>query len=102
GNLGAVLRTADGAGAAAVGVLDPSCDIYNPNVVRACLGALFSVAVIQCGAHEFEAFCKNRGVKVIATTPHTSSLYYDVDMRGATAILMGSEALGLSNHWLDR
>ncbi len=101
GNLGAVLRTADGAAADAVVVLDPRCDVFNPNVVRASVGALFSVPVIECEPKEFLEYCRKNHVKLVATTPHTNTFHYTANLSQSVAILLGSEAFGLSPELMD-
>lgn len=102
GNLGAVLRTADGAGVDAIIVLDPRCDIFNPNAIRASVGAIFSVPVVECSAQEFLEYCKKNKIKLVATTPHTETFHYTANLSQSVAILMGSEAFGLSPELMDQ
>lgn len=102
GNLGAVLRTADGAGADAVVVLDSRCDTFNPNAIRASVGAIFSVPVVECSAESFLTYCQQNKIKIVATTPHTEKFHYTVNLSQSVAILMGSEAFGLSPELLDK
>ncbi len=99
GNLGAVLRSADAAGATAVIVCDPLADLYNPNVVRSSTGALFSVPCVASTSQECIAFLKKRGIAILTAQLQDSQLYYDTDMRAATAIVLGSEATGLTQLW---
>ncbi len=99
GNLGAVLRSADAAGADAVIVCDPLGDLYNPNVVRSSLGSLFTVPCVSCGSEECVAFLRERGISILTAQLQDSELYYDTDMRRACAIVLGSEAKGLSDLW---
>lgn len=99
GNLGAVLRSADAAGADAVIVCDPLTDIYNPNLIRSSIGALFTVPTAVCTSDECIAFLKGRGVSVLTAQLQDSSLYYDTDMRKGTAIVIGTESTGLSDTW---
>jgi TrmH family RNA methyltransferase len=101
GNLGAVLRSADAAGVSAVVVCDPRCDLYNPNMMRASTGAFFSVPCVACETDECIRFLKRRGIQILTAQLQDSSLYYDVDMRRATAIVMGTEATGLTQPWRD-
>jgi TrmH family RNA methyltransferase len=96
GNLGAILRSADAAGVDGVIVCGKGADIYNPNVVRASLGTLFTVPVTESTAEEAVRWLKEKGVKIIATTPNTDKSYFDADLSGACAIVMGSEHEGLS------
>lgn len=100
GNLGAILRSADAAGVDGLIVCGKSTDIYNPNVVRASIGTVFTVPVVKAAVPESIEWLKEKGIKTIATTPHTKAEYYDTDMRGPCAIVMGSEHEGLSDVWL--
>jgi TrmH family RNA methyltransferase len=99
GNLGAILRSADAAGADAVVVCDPLTDLYNPNVVRASTGAVFSMPMVACTSEECIDFLKARGIAILTAQLQDSSLYYDTDMCRATAIVMGTEATGLTDQW---
>lgn len=100
GNLGAILRSADAAGGDAVIVCDPSTDIYNPNVVRASLGTLFSQPVVQHETPATIAWLRERGVQIVAATPSADLVYTEADLRPATALALGSEKAGLSAAWL--
>ncbi|MCS6827256.1 MAG: RNA methyltransferase [Caldilinea sp.] len=100
GNLGAILRTADAAGVDGV-IVCGGVDVHNPNVVRASLGTLFTVPVAEATAPEAIAWLKGRGIHLVAATPDASVLYTAVDMRGPVAVVMGSEAEGLSREWLS-
>ena len=99
GNLGAVLRSADAAGADAVIVCDPLTDLYNPNLIRASIGAIFTVPTVAAGSAEVIAFLKARGIRILTAQLQDSSLYYDVDMKCGTAIIMGTESTGLTDIW---
>ena len=99
GNLGAVLRSADAAGATAVIVCDPLTDLCNPNLVRASLGAFFSVPVVACSSEECIRFLKDHSIAILTAQLQDSSLYYATDMRGPVAIVMGTEADGLTQQW---
>lgn len=99
GNLGAVLRSADAAGADAVIICDPLTDLYNPNLIRASIGAIFTVPVAACSSEEAIRFLKDRNFKILTAQLQDSHLYYDTDMTGPTAIVMGTESTGLSNLW---
>jgi len=99
GNLGAVLRSADAAGADAVLVCDPLTDLYNPNLIRASIGAVFTVPVVCCGSQEAIRWLKDNNIKIYTAQLQDSSLYYDTDMRGGTAIVIGTEATGLTDAW---
>ena len=100
GNLGTILRSADAAGADALIVCDPVTDLFNPNVVRASTGVLFSVPVIVAGSDEVRAWLRARSIRAVATTPSATKLHTAADLRGPLAIVMGSEQYGLSDFWL--
>ena len=99
GNLGAILRSADAAGADAVVVCDPLTDLYNPNLIRSAIGAIFTVPCVACTSEECIAFFREKGIQVLTAQLQDSSLYYDTPMTGPTAIVMGTEATGLTNQW---
>ena len=99
GNLGAVLRSADAAKADAVIVCDPLTDLYNPNLIRSSIGAIFSVPCVACASEDCIAFLKARGIQILTAQLQDSSLYYDTDMRRGTAIVMGPESTGLTDQW---
>jgi len=88
GNLGAVLRSADAAQADAVIVCDPLTDLYNPNLIR-----------VACTSDECISFLKRHHVRILTAQLQDSHLYYDTDMRQATAIVMGTESTGLTDVW---
>lgn len=99
GNLGAILRSADAAGVDAVIVCDPLTDLYNPNLIRSSIGAIFTVPCIACSTDECIAFLKQHGITILTAQLQDSHLYYDTDMRRGTAIIMGTEATGLTPAW---
>ena len=99
GNLGAVLRSADAAGADAVFICDPLTDLYNPNLIRASIGAVFTVPTVAVSSQEAIGFLKGRGIQILTAQLQDSNLYYDVDMRRGTAIVMGTESTGLTPVW---
>lgn len=101
GNLGAVLRSADAAGADAVIVCDPLTDIWNPNLIRSSVGAVFSVPVAVCTSTDAIAFLRKRGIRILTAQLQDSEWYYDTDMTGATALVMGTESTGLTQAWRD-
>jgi RNA methyltransferase, TrmH family len=102
GNLGAILRTADAAGVAAVIAADPVTDWGNPNVVRASKGTVFSVPVASATSAEVLDWVTERGLCIVAATPDATQLVTDADMTGPTAIAVGAEQAGLSETWLRR
>jgi len=100
GNLGTILRSADAAGCDAVIVCDPVTDIFNPNVVRASTGVLFSVPLVVAESAVVHAWLKQKKIRTIATMPAAETLYTAADLRGPLAVIMGSEQYGLSDFWL--
>ncbi len=101
GNLGAILRTADAVGIDALFVSDQAVDVFNPNVIRASLGTVFSVGVIVEAPEKILEFFKSKKVKVVAATPAAKKVYTAVDLHGGIAIAVGSEKDGLSDFWLS-
>ena len=99
GNLGAVLRTCDAAGADALVICDPRTDLYNPNLIRASIGAVFTVPTAVCTTAQAITFLKSKGIRIHTAQLQDSSLYYDCPMTKGTAIVMGTEATGLSDKW---
>ncbi len=99
GNLGAVLRSADAAGVDAVIVCDPLTDLFNPNLIRSSIGAIFTVSTVACTSDEAIAFFKERGVQILTAQLQDSELYYKTPMTGPTAIVFGTESTGLTDRW---
>ena len=99
GNLGAILRSADAAGADAVVVCDALTDLWNPNLIRSSIGAVFTVPCVVCSSEECIAYLKEHGIQILTAQLQDSRLYYDTDMRCGTAIVMGTEATGLTEVW---
>ncbi len=100
GNLGAMLRTADAAGVAAVVAADPVTDWGNPNVVRASKGTVFAVPVASASTSEVLRWLAGRGIPLVAATPDTDVVHTDVDYRGPIAIAVGTEKRGLTEAML--
>ena len=101
GNLGAILRTAEAAGVDAVIVCDPLTDLYNPNLIRASIGGVFSVPTAVCTSKECIAFLKAHQISILTAQLQDSYEYYDYDMTAATAIVMGTESTGLTQQWRE-
>ena len=99
GNLGAMLRTADAAGASGVLVADPATDPFNPNVVRASVGTLFSVPLAVGRSAEVRAWLAEHAIRVVATSPTATADYAEADLTGAVAIVVGGERDGLGAEW---
>jgi len=101
GNLGAILRTADGAGASGLIAADPLTDLFNPNAIRASLGTIFRVPIAAASTPATLDWLTSRGIAPIAAHVNGTLPYTDVDLRGPVAIVLGSEATGLSTGWDD-
>lgn len=98
GNVGAILRSADAVGAAAV-IAVGGTDLFNPNVIRASVGTVFTVPVATGSADEVARWLRERGVRIVASRVDAERLHVDADLRGAVAVVLGSEATGLSDAW---
>ena len=101
GNLGAILRTADAAAADAVVVCDPQTDVYNPNVIRSGVGALFTVQTAVCTSEEAMEWLNKNSITSFAAELEAAEFYQDVDFNQPSAIIMGTEAEGLTREWLN-
>ena len=100
GNLGAILRTSDAAGVDAVIICDPQTDFYNPNVVRSSLGCIFTNQVAAATSEETIVWLKKNKINIYCTYLKASRPYHEVDYKSPTAIVMGTEATGLSDVWV--
>jgi len=101
GNLGALLRTADGAGLNAVIVAESATDLFNPNIIRASLGTVFAVPVSVASTGDVLEWLRRRQIAIIAARVDGSVDYTQADYTGALAIALGSEARGLSDAWAE-
>jgi TrmH family RNA methyltransferase len=99
GNLGAAMRTADAAGATAVLLSDPACDPWNPNAIRASLGAIFTVPIASGSWHDIFSWLKYRSVRCFAARTDKTAPYWSISYPEKTAIVIGSEAHGLEDRW---
>ena len=99
GNLGAVLRSADAAQATGVIVCDPLTDLYNPNLIRSSIGAIFTVPTVACTSEQCIAFLKQHNIQILTAQLQDSKQYYDTPMTAPTAIVMGTESTGLTDIW---
>ena len=102
GNLGAMVRSADGAGVDAIIMVDCVLDLYNPNAIRASQGLLFSQSIIQCDSPQLSDWLHSQAIQVIATTPQAQQAHWEVNYQQASALLLGSESQGLSETWLQK
>ncbi len=101
GNLGAILRTADAAGVDALLACDPRVDVWNPNVVRASRGAVFSVPIVQCENARALEWLKGGAMRIVAASPAGDVEYSKADLSQPAAIAVGTEDEGLSDFWMD-
>lgn len=101
GNIGAMLRTADAAGIDAVIIADPKTDLYNPNVVRSSVGGLFTNQVAVGTSAEVIAFLKQHNIAIYGATLQDATPYYAPDYTAPTALVVGTEATGLTQIWRD-
>jgi TrmH family RNA methyltransferase len=100
GNLGAILRTADAAGLDGVIICDPQTDIYNPNVIRSSIGCVFTQPLAIASSAETIAWLKRNGFEIWCTYLEASKPYHEIDFKRGGAIVMGTEATGLSQEWV--
>lgn len=101
GNLGAILRTCDAAGVDAVIVCDGKTDIYNPNAIRSGVGCLFTNQIAVCSTNEAISWLKQGGISIFTSDLTASQGYHQVNYKKASAIVMGSEAWGVSQLWKE-
>ncbi|MBW6477934.1 MAG: RNA methyltransferase [Bacteroidales bacterium] len=99
GNLGAVLRTADAVNADAVIVCDHQTDIFNPNVIRSSLGCVFTRQIALCNSDKFIEWASQKCIKTLVASVQAEESYYEKDMTKGVAIILGTEAQGLSEIW---
>ncbi len=99
GNLGAMLRTCDAAGVDAVFICDGKTDIYNPNVIRASLGTVFTQQIIVCHSSDAIAFFKQNQVKIFTAEPEGAAMYFSENFKQPSAVVVGTESTGLSEIW---
>ena len=97
GNLGAMLRTADGSGFDGVVSVGDGVDLYSPNVIRASLGAFFTQRVVDCARDEVIAYCEKEGIPIYSASPEASSSLFETKFPQRACIVIGSEAFGVSN-----
>jgi len=102
GNLGTILRSSDAVGVDALIVCDQCTDIFNPNVVRASVGTLFSVPVVGASTNDAIHWLKKNKIKIVAATPSAKEEFTKVDLTYPIAIAVGTEQLGLSKAWMEQ
>lgn len=101
GNLGAILRTADASGVDAVIICDPQTDFYNPNVIRSSIGCIFTKQVAAATSEETISWLKKNKIAIYCTYLKASTGYHLMDYTKPSAIVMGTEATGLSDVWIE-
>jgi TrmH family RNA methyltransferase len=101
GNLGTMIRTAEAAGATGILVLSPHCDPYDPAVIRATMGSLFSQRLVKCSPHEFIGWAKSHGVAIVASSPAGLMDYKALGYRFPAVLVIGGEKRGLSDQILE-
>ncbi len=101
GNIGAVFRSADGAGFDGVIVADPLCDLLNPNAVRSSMGTIFRIPAAVAESRDVIDWLRNNNIRLAVARCDGAIPYNEYDFRQPTAIVLGSEAEGLSSTWLE-
>lgn len=102
GNLGTMLRSADAAGVDALILCDPRTDLWNPNVVRASTGVLFSMPVPEASSKQALEWLQKHDISILAATPHAELLYMEADLTRPLALAVGAEQFGLSELWMQQ
>lgn len=100
GNLGAILRTADAAGVDAVIICDPQTDFYNPNVIRSSVGCVFTKQIAAASSEDTIDWLRKNNIQIYCTYLKASHPYHEIDFKQSSAIVMGTEATGLSDIWV--
>jgi len=101
GNIGALLRTADAANLDAVIIANPKTDLFNPNIIRSSVGCLFTNQVVTGSTQEIITFLKVNNISFYSATLQNSHSYHKCNFTSATALVVGTEATGLSQQWRD-
>ena len=99
GNIGALLRTADAANLDAVIIANPKSDLYNPNIIRSSVGCLFTNQIATGTTDEIITFLKERKIAIYCATLQNSTSYHTQDYTTPTALVVGTEATGLTEEW---
>lgn len=101
GNIGALLRTADAAGVDAVFIANPKTDVYNPNIIRSSVGCVFTTNIATGSTAEIIDFLKDNNIQMYGAALTASVEYQTIDYKQSSAIIVGTEATGLSEEWLN-
>ncbi|MFA6815285.1 MAG: RNA methyltransferase [Lentisphaeria bacterium] len=102
GNLGTMMRSADAANVDGLILCDSKTDLFNPNVVRASTGNLFTLPIAEATSVETVAWLKKNKIQIVSASPHADSLYTDVDLTGPIAVVVGAEQYGLTDLWMKQ
>jgi len=102
GNIGAMLRTADAANVDAVFIADSKSDIYNPNIIRSSVGCIFTNQIAVASSQEIITYLKDNSINIYSATLQNSNEYHKEDYTKASAIVVGTEATGLSEIWREK
>ena len=100
GNIGALLRTADAANVSAVIIANPKTDLYNPNIIRSSVGCVFTNQIATGNTQEIIEFLKENNINIYCASLQASVGYYTQDYTKPTALVVGTEAIGLSDEWI--
>ena len=100
GNLGSMLRSADAVGATGVIICNRQTDVFNPNVIRASTGAIFSVPLAETSSEEAVEWFREHGIRTVAASPHSTEVYTEIDMTQGIALVVGAEQYGLTDYWM--
>ncbi|MDT0676096.1 TrmH family RNA methyltransferase [Autumnicola musiva] len=100
GNIGALLRTADAAKVDAVLIANPKTDLFNPNIIRSSVGCVFTNNVATGSTAEIISFLQRQNINIYAAALQSSKTYSEINFTESTAIVVGTEATGLSEEWL--
>ncbi|TBM99796.1 RNA methyltransferase [Hyunsoonleella flava] len=101
GNIGAILRTADAANVDAVIIANPKTDLYNPNIIRSSVGCVFTNNIANGTTDEIIDFLKSQNIQIYCAALQASVNYHTQDFKKPSAVVVGSEATGLSDIWLE-
>ena len=102
GNLGAILRTADAAGVDAVLVCEPDFDLFNPNAIRASLGAIFTQPIFEMSSQAAVTYLQEHRIPIYATYLEAARPLYECDLKKAAALVLGAEASGITDFWVEQ
>lgn len=101
GNIGALFRTADAANVDAVLIANPKTDLFNPNIIRSSVGCVFSNKIATGTTSEIIGFLKDKNIAIYAAALQASKIYSAMDLTAPCALVVGTEATGLSQEWLE-